>query len=82
MSAFYYKEYVENKNFVSPLPEFLNKKNNSEVSSLDFWFPSLFGFFEPDGVPRLSAKSVLVYDLTDEKVIYEKTIWAILYNEF
>ena len=72
MSAFYYKEYVENKNFVSPLPEFLNKKNNSEVSSLDFWFPSLFGFFEPDGVPRLSAKSVLVYDLTDEKVIYEK----------
>ena len=72
MSAFYYKEHVENKNFVSPLPEFLNKKNNSEVSSLDFWFPSLFGFFEPDGVPRLSAKSVLVYDLTDEKIIYEK----------
>ena len=63
----------KDKNLLSPLPDFLTKKDNSEVSSLDFWLPSLFGFFEADkSVPRLSAKSALVYDLTNEKVIYEK----------
>lgn len=40
--------------------------------SLDFWLPSLFGFFDSDDVPALSAKSVLVYDLSEEKTIYEK----------
>lgn len=62
-----------NRNIASPLPDFLSKKENSEISSLDFWFPSLFGIFETDkSVPQLSAKSALVYDLTDEKVVFDK----------
>lgn len=61
------------KNLLSPLPDFLTKRDNSEVSSLDFWLPNLFGFFETDkSVPQFSAKSALVYDLTNEKVVYEK----------
>lgn len=63
----------KNNPIESPLPDFLSSKENPEVSSLDFWLPSLFGFFENDKtVPSLSAKSALVYDLTDEKVIFEK----------
>ena len=63
----------KNSQIESPLPDFLTKKDNSEVSSLDFWLPPLFGFFETDkSVPQLSAKSALVYDLANEKVIYEK----------
>ena len=69
----FYKQNNENKNLESPLPDQFSKKENSEVSSLDFWFPNLFGIFETDkNVPELSAKSALVYDLTDEKVVFEK----------
>jgi D-alanyl-D-alanine carboxypeptidase len=65
----------DEKNISSPLPEELMENKNSQVSSLDFWLPSLFGFFNLDsdtGIPILTAKSALVYDLKDEKVLYEK----------
>ncbi len=72
-TLFVYYEKFQAKNIDSPLPDFLSKKNNSEVSSLDFWLPSLFSFFDSqDSVPSLSAKSALVYDLTSEKTIYER----------
>lgn len=70
---FIYQGPNNSKNIESPLPDFLTQKGNSEVSSLDFWLPSLFGFFQSDkNIPNLSAKSALVYDLTDSKLIYEK----------
>jgi len=65
----------KNKVLASPLPEFLSKKENSEVSSLDMWLPTIFGFFDSGkDIPTLSAKSALVYDLTNEKTIYEKNV--------
>ncbi len=57
---------------MSPIPDFLSKKENSEVSSLDFWLPSLFGFLGGNDISDLSAKSALVYDLSEEETIYEK----------
>ncbi len=72
LGAFFYYHFEKNnaKNIASPLPEDL--KNNSEITSLDFWLPSLFGLFESNDEPELSAKSALVYDLTDETTVYEK----------
>ena len=73
LALFFYHNKSQAQNIDSPLPDSLSKKENPEVMSLDFWLPSLFGFFEnKDDVPQVSAKSVLVYDLTDEKTIYEK----------
>lgn len=70
---YYYQDKQKNKTLASPLPEFLSKKENSEVSSLDMWLPAIFGFFDSGKAsPTLSAKSALVYDLTTEKTIYEK----------
>lgn len=72
-SFFVYAQNAQDNAIESPLPDFLSKKENSEVSSLDFWLPSLFGFLGVGrDVPRLSAKSAIVYDLTDEETIYEK----------
>ena len=58
---------------ISPLPDFLTLKKNSQVRFLDLWFPSVekthgSGF----DVADLTAKSVLMYDLTTDKIIYEK----------
>jgi D-alanyl-D-alanine carboxypeptidase (penicillin-binding protein 5/6) len=57
----------------SPLPEFLTKANNKEVTTLDLWLPV-------QGVSRyihqsplnLTAKSALAYDITTDMVVYEK----------
>lgn len=70
IGLYFHHERANAKNIDSPLPEDL--KNNSEITSLDFWLPSLFGLFDSNEVPVLSAKSALVYDLTDEKTIFEK----------
>lgn len=72
VGLYFYHEKTQAKNIDSPLPEALSKKNNSEITSLDFWLPSLFSLFGGDGAPELSAKSALVYDLTDEKTVYDK----------
>jgi hypothetical protein len=63
----------------SPLPDELMKNKNSEVSSLDFWFPALLGLFNSDSnsdssIPVLTAKSVLVYDLKNNEAIFEKML--------
>lgn len=57
----------------SPVPDFLSKKVNSQVSTLDLWLPFFANFF-PDSNenPQISAKSALVYDLTNEELVYEK----------
>ena len=75
--AFDYFNNIKEKNIISPLPEELNSSNNSQVSSLDFWLPSLFGFFSSgsnsdSSIPILTAKAALVYDLKNNKAIYEK----------
>lgn len=73
LSFYLYNNFQKNKDVTSPLPDFLSRNDNSEVSSLDMWLPSIFSFFDiGDETPVLSAKSALVYDLTTEETIYEK----------
>lgn len=74
LSYLFYQERAMNKSIESPLPDFLSQKNNSEVSSLDFWIPNLFSFFSgiTTDKPEISAKSALVYDLSEGKVLYDK----------
>lgn len=73
MYFFYLHESTKNKNFASPVPDFLSKNENSEVSSLDMWIPSLLGLLSGgDQKPNPSAKSVLVYDLNSDKPLFEK----------
>ncbi len=70
---FFNKASLGKRDLISPLPDFLNKKSNSQVSSLDLWLPFISDIL-PDSSesPEISAKSALVYDLTQDKVIYEK----------
>ncbi len=59
--------------YASPIPEFLEIKNNAQVTLLDFWSPILGTFTESDStMPDIQARSSLVYDLVSNKVIYEK----------
>lgn len=71
--AFIYRQSESNKNLESPLPDFLNKKENSQVSTLDLWLP-FFQSMLPDTKkePQLSASSALVYDLSNNRILYEK----------
>lgn len=59
--------------YVSPLPDFLTFDKNKQATFLDLWLPFLTeasgGDFQ---LSQLTAKSVLVYDLTSNKVIFEK----------
>lgn len=57
----------------SPIPDFLTLSNNKQVKLLDLWLPFL-GTSEntTHELPMLTAKSVLMFDLTSEKVLFEK----------
>lgn len=60
---------------VSPLPDFLTVKNNNQVSTLELWKPVISQFFNSFSsvrTPEITAKSALVYDLTTDKLIYQK----------
>lgn len=64
---------VPSDSYASPLPDFLTLSKNSQVRLLDLWFPAVekthASSFDPN---QLTAKSVMMYDLTDNKVIFEK----------
>jgi D-alanyl-D-alanine carboxypeptidase (penicillin-binding protein 5/6) len=60
---------------VSPLPNFLTSFKNDQVTTLNLWFPSLIhAESKKDDLvkPEISAKSALVYDLTINKILFEK----------
>ncbi len=63
--------YNDKDPLLSPLQDFLENKLNSQVSTIDLWFPS-DQKAEATNMPILSAKSALVYDLTTDKTLYEK----------
>jgi len=73
----YYHVEIEGKNndtSVSPLPEFLTLSKNNQVRFLDLWLPA----FANSGKNTINsddftAESVLVYDLTNNKTIFEKS---------
>lgn len=72
--------FISGKNIsiTSPLPKFLTSFSNRQVSTLDIWTPvfkSIGSYIAGDRkgvVPQVTAKSVLIYDLTGNKVIYDK----------
>ncbi len=63
----------DEKTFISPLPDFLTLDKNKQVTFLDLWLPFLANASGGDSqLNTLTAKSVLVYDLASNKVIFEK----------
>ncbi len=68
----------ENNSIISPLPKFLTSFSNRQVSTLDVWTPVFQGIGsyihgdKKEAVPQVTARSVLIYDLTDNKVIFDK----------
>lgn len=60
-------------NVQSPIPDFLMLTKNNQVTLLDFWSPVVQQIHGDAGnLPDLTAQSVLMYDLTANKILYEK----------
>jgi len=58
--------------YLSPLPDFLTLGLNKQVTVLDLWSPIIEKFQgDPTMPPDYTAKSVLVYDLTSDKTLFE-----------
>jgi D-alanyl-D-alanine carboxypeptidase (penicillin-binding protein 5/6) len=61
------------KTYISPLPDFLTLDKNKQATFLDLWLPFIAKASGNDSqLNELTAKSILVYDLTSNKVIFEK----------
>lgn len=72
--VFTYRKFNSRGAIVSPLPSFLTSFANDQVSTLNLWSP-FFEMFEGNSspMPNVSAQSAIVYDLTDDKVLFSKT---------
>lgn len=57
---------------ISPIPDFLTLNKNKQVRFLDLWSPIVQQTSGSESLPDLTAKSVLMYDLTTNKTIFEK----------
>jgi len=69
------QSFLKQKSITSPLPDFLTFSKNNQVTTLELWAPSLVrAENNNDEVekPEISAKSALVYDLTINKILFEK----------
>jgi D-alanyl-D-alanine carboxypeptidase len=63
----------EQRDILSPIPKFLTLLSNSQVSTLNLWFPLLEDTLSSNlSEPEVKGKSVLLYDLTTKKVLYSK----------
>ncbi len=61
------------KTLLSPLPAFLSQTQNKQVTTLNIWEPLLEVFqSKPFNTHQLTAQAVLMYDLTENKVLFEK----------
>lgn len=70
---FYGSDFVKAHPLNSPIPEFLMVNKNNQVQLLDFWSPVVPKIQGSSGdLPDLTAQSVLMYDLSENKVLYEK----------
>ncbi len=69
-------DIVNNKRespFISPLAGFLTLRQNNQATLLDLWLPFLEkSFANTNNLSGLTAKSILMYDITADKTIYEK----------
>ena len=67
--ADFFKTYPVN----SPIPDFLMLSKNNQVQLLDFWTPVTEQVHGDTGeLTDITAESVLMYDLTENKILYEK----------
>jgi D-alanyl-D-alanine carboxypeptidase (penicillin-binding protein 5/6) len=65
--------FIRNYSINSPIPDFLMLNKNNQVTLLDFWSPVLQQVHGDTGsLNDLTAQSVLMYDLTENKILYEK----------
>lgn len=64
--------------YASPIPDFLVLKNNNQVTLLDLWTPLFETFVNTNEKPDIQAKSALLYDLVNDKVIFEKNAKKVL----
>ncbi len=64
--------FKDENTFISPLPSFLSLNKNAQVKLLSFWAPKTEGETFSQEAPQINATSALVYDLTLEKMLYEK----------
>jgi serine-type D-Ala-D-Ala carboxypeptidase (penicillin-binding protein 5/6) len=72
-SVYIHGEIFPDKSLASPLPNFLTAFSNNQVSTLDVWQPFLKAFsLSSSQSLSISAKSALVYDLEDQRVLYSK----------
>lgn len=63
----------KNATLSSPIPSFLLINENKQVHLLDFWSPVIEQISGGDGsVESLTARSVLMYDLTTNKILYQR----------
>ena len=76
MSAFWYfggSLFYRGGIAFSPIPDWLMLNNNNQVKLLDFWSPVIQTIHGSQGdLADLTAQSVLMYDLTTDKILYEK----------
>jgi D-alanyl-D-alanine carboxypeptidase len=62
----------DTQKYLSPLPDFLTLGFNKQVTLLDLWSPFIEKIQGSEKtLPDYTAKSVLIYDLTTNKTLYE-----------
>ena len=64
--------FKDDNSFISPLPSFLSLDKNTQVKLLSFWIPKTEGVMVSEDLSTINATSALVYNLTLDKIIYEK----------
>jgi D-alanyl-D-alanine carboxypeptidase (penicillin-binding protein 5/6) len=71
---YYYKPQIYPQfNLQSPVPDFLTMSKNKQVTLLDLWAPFIQQTYGSGfDTSQLTAQSVLMYDLSTNKVIFEK----------
>lgn len=57
---------------VTPLPDFLSRLSNNQVSTLELFAPQFESAQASMQTPVINAEGVLVYDLSTQKVVFEK----------
>lgn len=62
----------DSQKYLSPLPDFLTLGFNRQATLLDLWSPFIEKIQGKEkGIPDYTAKSVLMYDLTTNKTLFE-----------
>lgn len=69
---YFFTTYSRNFQILSPLPDFLTYFKNSQVATINLWFPQLGSKIMSVSEPNITAKSAFVYDLTSNKIIYSR----------